>query len=165
MLDTQAGPFGFASRSSFSQFVVFTLDESLYALRLFSVERIVRMVEITALPQAPEMVLGVINLHGEIIPVLDVRKRFGLAERELDLSDHLIIARTPRRKAALAVHAAIRVVERPEAEVTAADRVLPGLEYVEGVVKLEDGVILIHNLEAFLSLEEESAIEQAMALT
>ena len=145
--------------------VVFNLDEQQYALHLAAVERIVRVAEITPVPQAPAIVLGVINVQGQVIPVINIRKRFHLPDREMSLSDHLIIARTAKRAAALVADAVVSVVERWEEELTAADQILPGLEYVEGVVKLEDGLILIHNLDTFLSLEEEKTLEQAMTPT
>ena len=145
--------------------VVFNLDEQQYALHLAAVERIVRVAAITPVPKAPAIVLGVINVQGQVIPVVNIRKRFRLPDREMSLSDHLIIARTAKRAAALVADAVVSVVERWEEELTAADRILRGLEYVEGVVKLEDGLILIHNLDTFLSLEEEKTLEQAMTPT
>ena len=75
-----------------NQYVVFTLDEQRYALHLAAVERIIPVVEITPLPKAPDLVLGIINVGGQIIPVIDTRKRFRLPERELNLSDVLITA-------------------------------------------------------------------------
>lgn len=145
--------------------IVFNLDEQRYALRLSAVERIVRIVEITPLPKAPEIVLGVVNVQGQVIPVVNIRKRFCLPDREISLSDHLIIARTTKRVVVLVADTVLGVVERWEEEVTAADKILPDLEYVESVVKLENGLIFIHNLDTFLSLEEEKILEQAIAPT
>ncbi|MBF8302857.1 MAG: cheW40H-4 [Candidatus Dadabacteria bacterium] len=67
-----------------NQLVVLTLDEQRYALHLSAVERIVRVVEVTPLPKAPEIVLGVVNVQGQIIPVINIRKRFstGLKSHE-----------------------------------------------------------------------------------
>ncbi len=59
-------------------YIVFTLDEQRYALHLSAVERVICVVEITPLPKAPEIVLGIINVGGQIIPVIDMRKRFRL---------------------------------------------------------------------------------------
>jgi len=145
-----------------NQLIVLTLDEQRYALHLSAVERIVRVVEVTPLPKAPEIVLGVVNVQGQITPVINIRKRFCLPEREMNLSDQLIIAHTSRRTVALVADAVSGVIERSEQEVIAAEKVLPGIEYVEGVVKLEDGMILIHDLNKFLSLEEEQALDNAM---
>lgn len=144
------------------QLVIFTLNEQHYALHLFIVERIVPIVEVTRLPKAPEIVLGVVNMEGRIVPVLDIRKRFRLPDRDPDPSDRLIIARSSGRVFALAVDAVTGVVERPEEEVVAAERIFSALEYVEGVLKLEDGLVLIHDLDQFLSLDEENTLEEAL---
>ncbi len=144
------------------QLLVFNLDEQRYALPLSDVERIVRAVEITPLPKAPEIVLGVINVRGQVIPVVNIRKRFRLPEREITLSDHLIIAHTSRRAVALLADRAGHVLEVLENKIISAKKILPAMDYVEGVIKLEDGLILIHDLEKFLSLEEEKAINDQL---
>jgi len=145
-----------------ARLVVFSLDELHYALDLSAVERTVHMVEITPLPQAPEIIVGVINFQGQIIPVLNIRKRFRLPERAGSLSDQLLIARTQRRTVALAVDAVHSVIERSPLEILNPESVVPGMEYVKGLVKFADGMIFIHNLDAFLSLEEETVLEKAI---
>lgn len=149
--------------SDTNQLVVFTLDDLRYALALSSVERVVRLVEITPLPKAPEIVIGVINLRGRIVPVLDICARFGLPEQEMRPGDQLVIARTSRRIVALVVDEVRGVVECPAQETIAAEEIVPGMEYVTGVMKLADGMLLIHNLDEFLSLEEEKTLEAAIS--
>lgn len=144
------------------QLVVFALDEQRYALHLAAVERVVQVVEITPLPKAPEIVLGVVNLQGRVIPAVNIRKRFGLPVREVNLSDQLIIANTSRRTVALVADSVSGVVERSSNEVIGARRILPGMEYVEGVAKLADGMVFIHDLDRFLSLEEENKLGDAV---
>ena len=144
------------------QLVAFGLDHQRYALRLAAVERILRSVEVTLLPKAPPIVLGIVNISGRIVPVVNVRKRFRLPEKEIELGDHLILGQAGRRPVALVVDEVSSVVERPEREVIAAQEILPGLEYVQGVAKLEDGLLLIHDLNTFLSLEEEGTLDKAM---
>jgi purine-binding chemotaxis protein CheW len=139
----------------------FTLGHQRYALRLDAVERAVRIVEIVPLPQAPDIVLGVIDVHGRIIPVVDTRKRFGLPARRLTLDDHLIIARTPNRSLALLVDRVNDAIECAATDVTAAAEILPGIGYVDGVAKLADGTILIHDLATFLSLDEAAGLDAA----
>jgi purine-binding chemotaxis protein CheW len=145
-----------------NQLFVFMLDDQRYALHLSAVVRVVRVVEITPLPKAPEIVLGVVNVQGQIIPVFNIRKRFRLPEREINLSDQLIIANTSKQPVALLVDAVSGVIELSEKEVTTFEKILPGTEYIEGVVKLEDGMIFIHDLDRFLSIEEEVALEKAL---
>lgn len=142
--------------------VVFTLDEQRYALHLSAVRRVIRRVAITPLPKAPEIVLGVINAQGYIIPVVDLRKRFRVPERAPALSDQMIIAQTSKRSVALIVDAVADVLERPSDLVITGERILPGLAYVAGVITLDDGIVLIHDLDTFLSLEEEATLDQAM---
>ena len=146
--------------------VVFTLDERFYGVRLSVVARVLRAVEITPLPKAPPIVIGVINLGGRIIPVVNIRRRFQLPERELELSDQFIVAMALGRDAhedggrllALAVDAVVGVRDLSTKVTTAAETILPGLEHLEGVAKTNEGLVLIHNLGTFLSLEEESAL-------
>lgn len=144
------------------QLVAFNLAGRHYALRLSAVERVFRIVEITPLPKAPDVILGIVDIQGRIAPVLDIRRRFGLPARHINPSDHLIVARTGRHTAAVVADTVMGVVQRLQTEITAADQVLDDLQYVEGVTKLEDGLILIHDLDTFLSPAEEQVLEQAM---
>ncbi len=144
------------------ELIVFTLAGQRYALGLSAVVRVVQMVEITPLPNAPDSVLGVINLQGRIIPVFDLRGRFGLPARDPDLNDHLIVAKTSRRTVGLVVDEVLGIVERSIGEVVPSKDVLSGIAHVEGILKLEDGLVFIHDLEGFLSLQEEKALTGAL---
>ena len=139
-----------------------SVDDQRYALPLSAVERIVRIVEVTPLPSAPEIVAGVVNVHGRVIPVVDLRKRFTLREREIALSDQLIVAHTATRPVALIVDAVTGVVDCAEEDVIAAEAIVPGTAYLQGVAKLKDGMILIHDLNTLLSLEEEQSLDAAI---
>ena len=141
---------------------VFTLGDQRYALPLSAVERVVRVVEVTPLPQAPDIVLGVVNVQGRIIPVVNPRRRFRLPERDIALTDQLVIAHTTRRPVALVVDAVTGVLEYSGREAVGARDIVPGTEYVEGVVKLADGLVLIHDLDRFLSLDEATALDRAI---
>ena len=144
--------------------VVFSLDDQRYALALDRVRRSIRVVAITPLPEAPEIVLGIIDLGGVVIPVIDIRKRFNHPPRDLRLSDHLVIAETGRRTVALLVDETRGVIEASPESCSPAGEIVPGLELVDGAVRLEDGLILIHDLEHLLSLEEETSIDRALTL-
>ncbi len=150
-----------AQASPSETLVVFTLDGQRFALQLGCVERVVHAVEITHLPQAPDAIAGIVNAQGRVIPVVNVRRRFRLPERELDPGDHLMILQTARRVVGMAVDAVCGVVECPLQKIIASDKILPGIEYVKGVGKLDDGMILIHDIDGFLSLEEEKALDEA----
>ena len=139
--------------------VAFTLDGQRYALRLASVLQVTRMVEVAPLPKAPKVVLGVLNLHGRIIPVLSLRRRFGAEDKEVRLDDQLLIADTGRRRVALVVDSVTGVLERSSYEITNAEQMMPGVEHVEGLAKLEEGILFIHNLDRFLLPEEEGELQ------
>lgn len=145
-----------------SELVSFQLDDRQFAVPLSSIERIERAVSITPLPKAPDIVLGVINVHGSIVPVFNIRERFRLPPRDMQLGDQLIVARTSKRTIALLVDSVIAVIEIPGEKIVETGSILPQLDFVEGVAKTEDGMILIHDLERFLSLREEQTLDEAM---
>jgi purine-binding chemotaxis protein CheW len=146
-----------------NQYVVFSLDEQSFALRLSAVERVIRAVAVTPLPNLPENVLGIFNMQGQIMPAFNTRKRFHLPEREMNLSDQLVVARARTRRVALVVDAVSGINEIEEEQVVATEEILPGIEHIEGVVKLGDSLILIHDLNKFLSLDEEKALDAGMS--
>lgn len=146
-----------------NQLVVFSLDGQRYALYLPVVERVVRVVEITPLPKAPEIVLGVINVHGQIVPVMNLRKRFRLPERTLRLSDQIVIARTSRQAVGLVVDAVTGVIEILAKDFVSPEKIVPRTQYVEGIIRLNDGLVLIHDLDKFLSLDEAKTLDEAIS--
>jgi purine-binding chemotaxis protein CheW len=149
--------------SDAGQVVVLRIAEQRYALRLEVVERAIRALEICPLPGAPSGVLGVVNIAGRLIPVYDLRSRFGLPDAPIELSDQIVLARTVRRPVALVVNAVEGVEMLQPEQWVGADEVLPGLAYVDGVLKFPDGLVLIHDLEQFLSPTEQSALDQALS--
>ena len=127
------------------QLLVFTVNEQQYALRLASVERIVRAVEVTPLPESSSGLLGVVNVQGHIVPAVDFRKRFGLPDREIEISDRLIIANASDRTIALLVDAVVGVVASTEEEVVPSAQIGSGMESSEGMIKLGEEMVLIPN--------------------
>ena len=146
-----------------TELVVFRLDELRIALRLAAVERVVRAVQVTRLPQAPEIVLGVINLQGRAIPIVDFRCRFQLGRREPRISDQMIIARTEKRPVGLIVDAVEGMLSVAEEAIAPAQTVMPGIRQIDGVVALPDGLLFIHDLDKFLSIDEERELDAALA--
>ena len=138
-----------------SHYFVFRLDDQPYALGLATVFKVIRAVELTSLAKAPDHLLGLINFSGEIIPVLDVRKRFYLPDREIDLDDRIIICKGYSRTIAFVADVVEGVVEFSSEEVDEAVRILPEMEhYIEGVGKLNDDTVLIYDLERLFSIQE-----------
>jgi purine-binding chemotaxis protein CheW len=147
---------------SIDQLIVFNLDEQRFGLRLEVVQRIERAVEVTPMPKMPESVMGIVNLKGQLVPVFNLRRRFRLPERAVDPRDQMIFAHTKRRPVALVVDSCTVIPAPAEREITPSSEILPGFEFIDGVVKTESGLILIHDLDRFLSIEEENALAEAM---
>lgn len=148
--------------SETARFVVFRLDERRFALPLEAVERLVRAVDVTPLPGAPAIVVGAISVHGCLLPVLNIRRRFLVQEREIQPSDWFLLARAAPHMVVLAIDQSDGVIERPQAEIVESLRIVSGLEYFPGVVRLDDGLVLIHDLDTFLSTEEALAMDRAL---
>ena len=144
------------------QHVIFTLDDQQYSLPLSNIERIVPAAYVTLLPKAPDIVTGIINIQGQVVPVINLRRRFQLPERLLDPADQFIIAHTLQRTVVLVVDAVIGVINIPNRALVHQADILPSLEHVAGAVKQEDGIILIYDLEACLSIDEERALALAL---
>jgi purine-binding chemotaxis protein CheW len=121
------------------------------------------MVEVTPLPSAPEVVLGVIDWQGNIIPVMSMRKRFGMTEPETSLSDQLIVADAGARRVALVVNSVTGVVDQRSEDVMATERIVPGAQYADAITRLEGGILFIHDLDRFLSKKEEQQLDDLLA--
>jgi purine-binding chemotaxis protein CheW len=144
------------------QLLVFNLDDRQYGLHLAQVQRVIRAVDAAPLPDAPDAVLGAIDLQGTIVPLFNVRKRFGMIEREVSPDDQYIIARSSRRTVALAVDTVKDIIQRPADQIVAAEKILDRMELIAGVLQLEDGLVLIHDLDRFLSLDQERVLDEAL---
>jgi purine-binding chemotaxis protein CheW len=142
-----------------AQLLVFSLDEQLYALHLDAVERVVRAVAVTPLPNAPEAVLGIINVQGRIVPVINMRNFFRLKERKICTSDQFIISSSSvGHTFALAADAVLGVVDCPAEGAVPVGEILPRPGHVEGVMILADGMTLIFDIDKILPFGEETAL-------
>jgi purine-binding chemotaxis protein CheW len=148
---------------SFVSLLIFRVDTQRFALELEVVERVVRAVAITPLPDAPSTVLGIINLTGNVVPVLSPRRKLGFTERELSPDDQFVIARVSGRTVACLVDEVETVVRLPASEVGRAVQITPSLGRIPGTVRLADGIVLIHELETFFSAAEARALDDALA--
>jgi purine-binding chemotaxis protein CheW len=140
----------------------FSIDDRTLALPLGVVVRALFSVEVTPLPSAPEIVAGVISYHGTIVPVVDLRVRFGVPRQEINLSDMFILIHTPKRMLAV-IASGVTGVLKPSGALTPAEDILPGARYISGVLPGEDQIILIYDPDAFLSLEEEAILDEALS--
>lgn len=142
--------------------VVFHLDRLRIALPLAAVERVIRAVSVTPLPAAPGIVLGVINMQGQILPVFDFRRRFRLPARKPGIADQIVIARTRTRQVGIFADAVTATVSVAGSAIVSAASIAPDTRHIDGVLPLPDGVLLIHDLDGFLSHDEEQDLEAAL---
>jgi purine-binding chemotaxis protein CheW len=142
--------------------VVFRVDNQRCALPLNCVERIVRAVEVTPLPGAPAIVLGAVCVAGRVLPVLSMRWRLGLAAREVRPRDHFLIGRAASRRVVLAIDEADGLIQPDETRFTPAGDIAAGIGHVRGMARLDDGLVLIEDLDRFLSFDEGRALDTAL---
>src|SRR5712692_8284961 len=109
------------------QVVGFRIGDETFGVRIGSVREIVRVPEITAVPNAPDTIEGVINLRGKIIPVMDLRKRFGLSEIQSDKKNRILVVELENKMLGLIVNSASEVLKIPPSDVEA-----PGSLFTDG---------------------------------
>lgn len=142
--------------------VLLRVDGQTYAVPLAAVDRVLRMVEVTPLPGAPEVVEGIINIQGEVLTVVSIRKRLGLALRAVEATDSLVVARARTRRVAIIAESVLGVVERPADAVVSSGDIVSGIQHIEGVLKTSDGLVLIQDLDRFFSPAEEQSLALAL---
>lgn len=142
--------------------VVFSLDDRLFALPLSIVERVTRAVAITPLPKTSDFILGVVNLQGRVIPVVNIRKRFSLKDKELDAEQHFLIGKSNERDVAILVDNVMDIVEVPEETYVNQQKITSSMPYISGVIKQEEDMVLVHDLDTLLSTDEIQEVEEAI---
>lgn len=144
------------------QVVGFRIGNETYGVRIGSVREIVRVPEITSVPSAPETVEGVINLRGKIIPVMDLRKRFGHSEIKSDKKNRILVVELDNKLIGLIVNSASEVLKISPAEIEAPGSVFADGEsgYVTGVGKLRDRLIILLDISKLLHRPELKRLEE-----
>jgi purine-binding chemotaxis protein CheW len=144
------------------QIMVFRLDELRLGLPLASVERVVRAAWVEPLPAAPRAIVGVVDIAGRVLPVVDLRYCFARGRRAIEPSDCFVVAHTGRRSVVLQLDAVDGLAAYEAHAAVHAGSVAPGLAHVAGVVRLADGLVLIEDLGQLLSLDDERLLEEAL---
>lgn len=149
-----------ASAANETQVVSFGLGQELFGVDILKVQEINRMPEITKVPQAPEFVEGVINLRGKVIPVIDLRKRFGLPRREYDKETRIIVVEVADNTVGFVVDNVSAVLRIPEESIEPPPPIAAGVraEYLSGVAKLDSRLLILLDLDNLLSNEEKAQL-------
>ena len=145
------------------QVVGFRIGNETYGVRIGSVREIVRVPEITIVPNAPEAIEGVINLRGKIIPVMDLRKRFGNVSVQPDKKNRILVVELESRLLGLIVSSASEVLKIPPSEIEPPGTVFAEGEstYVTGVGKLKGRLIILLDIARLLRQPEFKKFEEA----
>jgi len=145
-------------------YLFFTVERLVFAIPIKVVQQCIQIIEILPVPDFPQYISGIINILGEVIPVIHLRILFGLSEKEIELSDQMIIVTSRERSFALLVDSVSEIKEIMEEEVVKFEMIKYGKKYVSGVIKLEDGMVLINNVDLFLDENELKELENAIHL-
>lgn len=140
----------------------FILNHQRYGIASETVSEIIRAVAITPLPGSPAVVEGIIDVRGAIVPVFDLRARFALPAKPLEPSDQFILVRTSARTAALHVDQVVELLDVDNHSVSDSNRQLPHSASIAGVATLPDGLVLIHDVDTFLSAAESDTLQSAL---
>ncbi len=131
------------------QFVTFLMGDELYGIDIFNTQEIIRIPDITPIPNSLDYVEGIINLRGDIIPVINLEKRFRMVTGIKDKKE-IIIIRSQHTKLGIVVNKVFRVIQVEDKEVVAPPSILSGIEeeYIQGVTRIEDGkLVILMNIE------------------
>lgn len=147
------------------QVVGFRIGSETFGVRISNVREIVRVPEITAVPNAPDYLEGVINLRGKIIPVMDLRKRFGQAEIQPDKKNRILVVDFEGKLVGLIVNAASEVLKIPPSEIETPGSLLQEGEagFVTGVGKLNGRLIILIDLNKLFQKGEWKRLEEVAA--
>ncbi len=143
------------------QLVTFSIGEEEFGVDILKVQEIIRTMEITKVPRAPDFVEGVINLRGKVIPIIDLRRRFGLESRSHDKHTRIIVIEINNMIVGFVVDSVSEVLRIPANTVEPPPPVVAGLEseYISGVGKLEDRLLILLDLDRLLSNEEQQMLD------
>jgi purine-binding chemotaxis protein CheW len=163
-----ASPAPEAARASVRQLVTFHLDGEEFAVEILKVQEIIRRIATTRVPNAPDFVDGVINLRGKVVPVICLRKRFGLPERDQsnESLSRIVVVEVGDTVAGLAVDSVSEVLRIPEDTIEPPPRMVKvDRDYVSGVGKLQDRLLMLLDVDKILSEAEKAACGEIAAET
>ncbi|MFU0801099.1 MAG: chemotaxis protein CheW [Xylanivirga thermophila] len=136
-------------------FIIFYIDDKIYALNVLNVQSIERMSDITRVPYSTSYILGVINLRGEIIPVMSLRKRLKMDSKEYDDDTRIIIAQHEEHKIGIIVDGVREVLDIPDDIIQPASDVLENYDgtFIDGVIKQQDKLFFKLNTKSLLGVK------------
>jgi purine-binding chemotaxis protein CheW len=150
-----------AASSTVNQYVTFILDGEEYAIDIMCVQEIIRLSTVTKVPRMPEFVEGVINLRGKVIPVIDLRSKFGLSKSESDKNSRIVVAEVSEKITGLIVDSVSQVISISGDDIEPAPSMGTSVnaEYIFGMGKVGERLIILLDIGKILSESEVGMME------
>ena len=144
------------------QYVSFILAEEEYGVPILKVQEIIRYTKLTRVPQASEFVEGVLNLRGRVIPVIDLRKRFNLESVEKDRHSRIVVVEVDNQTVGMVVDGVSEVLQISQSEIEPAPPLGARVnsEFIKGMGKVGERLMILLDIDRILSAEEKGAIEE-----
>lgn len=143
------------------QLISFGIGNEDYGVDIQTVKEVIRKKEITRLPKAPVFVKGVINLRGDVIPIIDMRERFGMEQKEYTDMTRVIVAEVEGRSVGMVVDSVSHVIRMEETEIEPPPPCVGKIseEYIRGVGKVGEKLIVLLKIENILTAKEKKELE------
>jgi purine-binding chemotaxis protein CheW len=142
------------------ELVIFKVAEKEYGADLKQIRQVIRMREVTQIPDAAKSVEGVISLRGRVVPLVSLRKKMGAEEKEISRWSRIIVTETDSAPVGVVVDTVLGVVTLEPGSITPPDEVLKDAGYLTGVARLDKRLILVIDIEKLLSLEDKDGIRK-----
>ena len=143
------------------QWVTFKLDEEIYGINVMQVQEVLRLTEIAPVPGAPDYVMGIVNLRGNVVTVIDTRKRFGLFQKEADDSTRIVIIEVDNQVIDILVDSVAEVVNIRSSDIESTPNLGEDNEsskYIQGVYSKEGSILILVDVNKMLSEKEWDAV-------
>lgn len=145
-----------------NDYLIFTVFKHRFAIPLVEVAKVMQVVEMKLVPKMPKFLHGIINYFGDIRPVINLHFLFSCPTKEIELSDELIVLNTTKSDFVLLVDGIHEVVSFTDEMVSTSDPVMSDKQYIKGVIKLKDGLVLINDVNYFLDPKELKELASAL---
>jgi purine-binding chemotaxis protein CheW len=147
-----------------NQLVVFSIGNEFYGVDVDAVESIIKMQEITRLPHAPEFVEGITNLRGAVVPILDLRKRFGLEASEATRDTRIMIVNMNNTNVGMVVDSVTQVVRIAAESIDPPPQMAMTVNsaFIKGIAKLDEMLIILLDLKKVLTVDDYERLSAAL---
>ncbi|MDK2919871.1 MAG: purine-binding chemotaxis protein CheW [Candidatus Petromonas sp.] len=144
------------------QYVIFKLGSEEYGVDIMRVKEISEFKESTKVPNSPYFVDGIINLRGEIIPIINLKKRFNIESEGINSDTRIIVINLNEKNVGFVVDEASQVLRINDEDIDPAPEIIAGVDrqYINGVGKIDDKIVILLDLEKILSDKEKEKIEE-----